>query len=92
MDLVKREWLESVRQVFVSLFGIIPYVGVAKNMFSLTIIYHIHLIENTGFLEDLFCKTKALRAFQGGRISDIIILRMSRHPLLVSGRLQTRIL
>ena len=41
---------------------------------KLSIIYHIHLIENTAFLEDLFCKTKGLRAFQSGRIRGVAIL------------------
>ena len=31
VDLVKREWLESVRLAFVSSCGIIPYVGCGKN-------------------------------------------------------------
>ena len=31
MDLVKREWLESMRLVFVSFYGIIPDVGGGKN-------------------------------------------------------------
>ena len=54
MDLVKQEWVETVRMIYVSIYGITPYVGVDKNGLSLMIIYHIHLIENTEFLEDLF--------------------------------------
>ena len=27
------------------------------------VVYHIHLIENTGFLEDLFCQIKPFRPF-----------------------------
>ena len=38
---------------------------------KLEIVYHCHLIENTGFLEDLFCQTKGLKAFQGGRIRGV---------------------
>jgi len=38
---------------------------------KLEIVYHIHLIENTGFLEDLFCKTKPFSAFQDGRIRGV---------------------
>jgi hypothetical protein len=44
---------------------------VPKNRVRLIIFYHIHLIENTGFLEDLFRQTKALRALQGGRIRGV---------------------
>jgi hypothetical protein len=33
---------------------------VAKNGLSLLIVYHFHLIENNGFLEDLVWYTKAL--------------------------------
>ena len=33
---------------------------------KLITIYHCHLIEKTGFLNDLFCKTKGQRALQSG--------------------------
>ena len=56
------------KAVFVSFYGIIPHMGAAKNRVPLLIVYHIHLIENTGFLEGLFCKTKAASAFDGGQI------------------------
>ena len=42
------------KDVFVSHNGIMPYMVYAKNRVALMIVYHIHLIENTGFLEDLY--------------------------------------
>jgi len=49
----------------------IPHIGVGDFRQELMTIYHIHLIENTGFLEDLFCKTKPFSAFQDGRIRGV---------------------
>ena len=57
-----------MRLFFVSFYGMAQDVVGAKNGLSLMIFYHIHLIENTRFLEDFFCKTKAHRALQGGQI------------------------
>lgn len=34
-------------------------------------VYHIHLTENTRFLEDLFWKTKATSAFEDGQIRGV---------------------
>jgi len=38
---------------------------VGEKKAGLLIVYHIHLIENMGFLKDLFCKTKAFTDLQG---------------------------
>ena len=54
------------KAVFVSFNGIIPYMVYAKNWVAFMIVYHIHLTENTGFLDDLICQTKELRALQSG--------------------------
>ena len=59
------------RLAFVPFYGIIQYVVSGKNGFALMIVYHIHLIEINRFLEDLFCQTKALRAFLGGQIRGV---------------------
>ena len=67
---------------FVSIYGIIPYVGGAQNGLQVMIIYHIHLTENTGFPEDLFRKTKTTSAFEGGRINEIATLWVNnKHTL-----------
>jgi len=41
---------------------------VAKNWARIEIFYHSYFADKTGFLEDLFRQTEALRALQGGRI------------------------
>ena len=87
MDFVKREWLESVRLFFISFYGIIPYIGCAKNGVSLMIIYHCHLIENTWFLKDLFRKTKAFCAFQVGRLRSVAYTFIEIQLLVVLYRL-----
>jgi hypothetical protein len=73
--IVKQDQRESGLLFFVSFNGIIPYMGYAKNRVALLIVYHIHLPENTGFLEDLFCKTKAASAFEGACVTrfDLIV-------------------
>ena len=48
-----------------------PDVVVDRKGARLEIVYRIHLIENTRFLEDLFWKTKGLRALQGCRIRGV---------------------
>ena len=55
---------------------------------KLKIVYHSHLIENTGFLEDLLCQTKGLSALQGGQIGGVVyalteiqlLMRLSKNP------------
>ena len=39
---------------------------------KIEIVYHCYLIEKTRVLEDLFWKTKGLRALQGGRIRGVV--------------------
>ena len=63
MVFVKREWFDSV-MLFISIYEIMLYVGGVKNGGQVVIFYHIHLIENMGFLEDLFCLSKAFRALK----------------------------
>jgi len=63
--------------------GRIPHLVGAKIGQKLEIVYHIHLIEKTGFIEDLFCKTKALRAFQGGQIRGVAYTLLKIQLLIV---------
>ena len=58
IDFVKEEYFETVRLSFVSPYGIMPYREGAQNGLWVMILYHIHLIENTPFLEDLVWQTK----------------------------------
>ena len=65
--------LGSIRLFYVSPNEIILYVGVPKNGLLVMIFYHIHLIEKTTFLQDMFCKTKLFRALKGNGITDVAI-------------------
>jgi len=47
------------------------------------IFYHIHLIENTWFLDDLFCKTKVLRALQSGPDRGVAYTQLKIQLLIV---------
>ena len=84
MDVVKKEWLETVRLLFVSLYGIILDVVGAKNGLWVMIIYHSYLPDKTGFLEDLFRQTKAGGAIQGGRIIDVAFTLIKIQLLIVA--------
>ena len=48
--------------------------------------YHIHLIENAGFLEDLFSKTKPSGACQGSQIRDVACTLTEIQLLIASFR------
>ena len=50
MDLVKREWLESVRLILVSKLEIMLYVVVPKNGVQLMTFYQSYILEKKGFL------------------------------------------
>jgi hypothetical protein len=83
MDIVKEECFKTVRLFYVSFYGIIPYVGGAQNGASLMIVYHINLVENTGFLEDLFCKTKGQRALRRGPNRGLAYTQLKIQLLIV---------
>ena len=70
-DLVKREWIESGRQIHISFNEIILYVGVPKNGVQVYIVYHIHIIEITWFIKDLFRQTEANSTLLGGLGTEV---------------------